>query len=51
MCHFGGRCLPVVDHHDKVQGLVTVFDVLKTMLKSNWNITTKGKSPQLLPLI
>jgi len=35
MCTSGVRCLPVVDAHAKVQGLVTVFDVFKALLKHN----------------
>jgi CBS domain-containing protein len=39
---FGGRCLPVVDEAGKVVGMVTVFDILKTL---NPNKLT-GKTPQ-----
>ena len=37
MSRFGVRCLPVVDDQDKVQGLVTVFDIFKVLLKSSLN--------------
>ncbi len=51
MRQFGGRCLPVVDRQDKVQGLVTVFDIFKALLKSNSNISTTGKTLQAPPLV
>lgn len=50
MSQFGGRCLPVMDQQGNIQGLVTVFDIFKALLKSNWNITTTGKAPQSPPL-
>jgi CBS-domain-containing membrane protein len=31
----GRLCLPVVDKQDKVQGLVTVFDIFKVLLKGS----------------
>lgn len=51
MSQFGGRCLPVMDKQGKIQGLVMVFDIFKSLLKSNWNITTTGKAPQSPPLV
>jgi len=51
MSQFGGGCLPVMDQQGKIQGIVTVFDVFKTLLKRNWNITTAGKPPQSPPLL
>ena len=33
MCQTDKRCLPVVDDQGKVQGLVTVFDILSVLLK------------------
>ncbi len=50
MCQFGWRALPVVDQQSKVQGLVTVFDIFKVLLKSDPNISTVGKTPQGPPL-
>lgn len=53
MCRFGGRCLPVVNQDGKVQGLVTVYNILKSMLNNNPDITTVGKTlqaPQLIQL-
>lgn len=35
MCRFSVRCLPVVDTHAKVQGLVTIFEIFKALLKHN----------------
>jgi len=34
MCQFGGRGLPVADEQGKVQGLVTVFDIFRTLLNT-----------------
>jgi CBS domain-containing protein len=33
MCQADKKCLPVVDEQGKVQGLVTVFDIFKVLLK------------------
>jgi CBS domain-containing protein len=33
MCRHNVRALPVVDQHGKVEGLITVFDVFKTLLQ------------------
>jgi len=44
MCQFGVRCLPVVDHQNKVQGLVTVFDIFKALLKSGPNTSPEDKT-------
>jgi CBS domain-containing protein len=49
MCQSGGRCLPVAAPDGKVQGIVTVFDILQAMLKNN-DITVVGKTPQAPPL-
>ncbi|HIJ52522.1 MAG TPA: CBS domain-containing protein [Planctomycetes bacterium] len=35
ICKAGRLCLPVVDQQGKVQGLVTVFDIFKVLLKSS----------------
>jgi CBS domain-containing protein len=50
MCRAGARALPVVDQQGEVQGLVTVFDIFKALLKSNPNISTEGKTPEAPPL-
>jgi CBS domain-containing protein len=50
MRQFGRRALPVVDKQDKVQGLVTVFDIFKVLLNNNPNISTVGNTPQAPPL-
>lgn len=53
MCRFGGRCLPVVNQDGKVQGLITVYNILKFLLNNNPDITTVGKTlqaPQLIQL-
>jgi CBS domain-containing protein len=43
MCRFGVRALPVVDQQGKVEGLITVFDIFKSLLQKNDDvlITTK----------
>jgi CBS domain-containing protein len=46
-----GRCLPVVNEQGKVEGLVTVFDIFKALLKSNPDISTAGKTLQAPPLL
>lgn len=35
MCRFGVRALPVVDQQGKVQGLITVFDIFRTLIQKN----------------
>lgn len=50
MCRFGGRALPVVDEQGKVLGLVTVFDLFRTLLNTCTDISTVGKTPQAPPL-
>jgi CBS domain-containing protein len=46
ICRFGGRGLPVVDEQGKVQGLVTVFDVFRTLLNTNKDFSTVGKTAE-----
>jgi len=46
MCRYGGRCLPVVDAQSKVQGIVTVFDILLRVLEADQSLSWKGKPPQ-----
>ena len=48
MRQFGGRCLPVVDRQGSVQGLVTVFDILKVL--STPEISSIGKTLMAPPL-
>jgi CBS domain-containing protein len=50
VCRFGGRAVPVVDEQGKVQGLVTVFDVFQTLLKTCDDVSTVGNAPQSPPL-
>ena len=44
ICRFGGRGLPVVDKQSKVQGLVTVFDIFRTLLNTGENVSAVGKT-------
>jgi len=46
MCRFGGRGLPVVDEQGKVQGLVTVFDIFRTLLNTSEDVSTVGKTAE-----
>lgn len=48
MRRFSVRCLPVMNHRGKVQGLITTFDIFKALLKlkSNANISTADKALQ-----
>jgi CBS domain-containing protein len=46
MCRFGGRGLPVVDEQGKVQGLVTVFDIFRTLLNTSEDISAVGKTAE-----
>lgn len=50
ICRFGRRALPIVDRQGKVLGLVTVFDIFQTILKTNANLSTVGKVNQAPPL-
>jgi CBS domain-containing protein len=47
----GGRCLPVVDAHGAVQGLVTVFDLLLRIQQADQSFTWQGKPPQAPALL
>ncbi len=51
MCQFGGRALPVVDQQGKVQGLVTVFDILQALPNGTTDVSTVGKTVQSPPLV
>ncbi len=51
MHQLDGRCLPVVNEQGKVEGLVTVFDIFKALLKSNPEISTAGKTLRVPPLL
>jgi CBS domain-containing protein len=47
----GGRCLPVVDVHGAVQGLVTVFDLLLRIQAADKSFSWQGKPPQAPALL
>lgn len=47
----GGRCLPVVDAHGAVQGLVTVFDILLRILAADQSFSWQGQPPQAPALL
>ena len=51
ICRFGGRGLPVVNEEGKVQGLVTVFDIFRTLLNTNDNVSTVGKTAEAPALV
>lgn len=46
MCRSAKKCLPVVDQQGKVQGIVTMFDILKAMMQSNPNVSAASETPQ-----
>jgi CBS domain-containing protein len=46
MCRFGGRGLPVMDEQGKVQGLVTVFDIFRTLLNTSEDASAVGKTAE-----
>ena len=51
ICRFGGRGLPVVDEEGKVQGLVTVFDIFRTLLNTSENVSVVGKTAEAPALV
>ncbi len=51
MRRYGGRCLPVVDGEGKVQGIVTVFDILLRVLETDGSSSWQGSPPQGPPLL
>lgn len=51
MRRYGGRCLPVVDDGGKVQGIVTVFDILLRVLEGDKSSSWHGSPPQGPPLM
>ena len=50
MCRLGVRALPVVDEQSRVLGLVTVFDLFRTLLNIYVDNSTVGKTLQAPPL-
>ena len=46
MSRFGGHALPVVDKDGNVQGLVTVFDIFRTLVNTSEDIRTIGKTAE-----
>jgi len=46
MYRFGGRGLPVADEQGKVQGLVTVFDIFRTLLNTSEDVSAVGKTAE-----
>ncbi len=46
LCRFGGRGLPVMDEQGKVQGLVTVFDIFRTLLNTSEDVSAVGKTAE-----
>jgi predicted transcriptional regulator len=48
MCRFGVRALPVVNEQAKVVGLITAFDIFKTLLPKNSSIPCKSVRMPLL---
>jgi CBS domain-containing protein len=48
MCRFGKRAFPVVDEQDKVQGLVTVFDIFR-VLSNSTDVSVMDKESESHP--
>ncbi|NQT04101.1 MAG: CBS domain-containing protein, partial [Planctomycetes bacterium] len=46
MCRFGRHGLPVVDEQGTVQGLVTVFDIFRTLSDTSEDISAVGKTAE-----
>jgi CBS domain-containing protein len=44
MCRYNIRALPVVDQHGKVEGLITVFEVFKTLLQQKEEVLFAAKT-------
>jgi CBS domain-containing protein len=44
MCRYNVRALPVVDQHGKVEGLITVFDIFKTLLQNKEEVLFAAKT-------
>lgn len=42
MTRYGGRSLPVINEQGKIEGIVTVFSIFKSLLKSETNYTLEG---------
>ncbi|UCD52937.1 MAG: CBS domain-containing protein [Phycisphaerales bacterium] len=51
MRRYGGRCLPVVDGEAKVQGIVTVFNILLRILEADKSFSWEGEPPEAPPLL
>ncbi len=51
MRRYGGRCLPVVDSQAKVQGIITVFDIILRVLEAEKAFSWEGRPPQAPPLL
>ncbi|MBN1362379.1 MAG: CBS domain-containing protein [Sedimentisphaerales bacterium] len=51
MRRYGGRCLPVMDKQGKIQGLITVFDILLRVLEADGSSSWQGSPPQGPPLM
>lgn len=47
MLQFGGKCLPVADEQNKIQGLITAFDIFTKLLNSNHDVFLVGKPLQM----
>jgi len=51
MCRLGQRAFPVMNEQGKVEGLVTVFDIFRALLRKNTDVTLVGKTCQVPPLL
>jgi acetoin utilization protein AcuB len=46
MCQTGLRCMPVVSASGKVEGLITVYDILRALLQNDISISSSSNSLQ-----
>lgn len=46
MCRHRLRCLPIVDATGKVQGVITAFDLFKSLLNTGADSSAAGQTPQ-----
>jgi len=51
ICRHGGHCLPVVSEEGRIQGIVTIFDILARVRSADGSFTGKDAAPQAPPLL
>jgi len=51
ICRHGGHCLPVVSEEGRVQGIVTIFDILARVRSADGSSSGEDAAPQGPPLL